>query len=469
MVLKAGAFFLIPLYTRALSLSEYGILELLYSISAVVGGVLGGGLAHATLRFYYEYDDNKDRNAVVTTSLLSAAIIITPILTVSSLANGLVSQWVFHSERYSTALDLVYVAVILEIIRQIGLSYLRAREYSISYVVVCVGQMAAQVICNVYTVVYLKLGITGILAGNCISIGLGVLALVLVILKECGFAYHFEKLKEMIKYSYPFAGSSFSSVFCGNADRFLLKTFLTFEAVGIYGIAQKFGVLLSDGLLEPFQKSFGAYRFAIMKRTDASGVQADILRYYLVFSGIVGSVIAFFSEEVLVMFTHQSYWSASHYAPILVVAAIAFGSGYVFQTGMLYTKKTHHLFFTNLCVDLAGLVIAWLFIRRWGLLGACLAFFAKTMLSAWLSLLVSQKLYVVRYDYPRVLRLAFLILIVFAVSYVMNQWSLGFALKLTLKLLITGIVVPLLVVLGLDSWEFGRVRAYVTQLARGAG
>ena len=61
---RVGAFLLLPLYTRYLSVGQYGSLELYYSISAVVSSLLSVGIAHATLRFYYEYDGESDRRAV---------------------------------------------------------------------------------------------------------------------------------------------------------------------------------------------------------------------------------------------------------------------------------------------------------------------------------------------------------------------------------------------------------------------
>ena len=58
---RIGAFILLPVYTNYLSVSEYGIVEIFYVISSVVSGILAIGLAHATLRFYFEFNDESDR------------------------------------------------------------------------------------------------------------------------------------------------------------------------------------------------------------------------------------------------------------------------------------------------------------------------------------------------------------------------------------------------------------------------
>ncbi|HBP87915.1 MAG TPA: hypothetical protein DD706_09485, partial [Nitrospiraceae bacterium] len=42
---RAGAFILLPLYTSYLTPSEYGTLELVYGVTALVSSLLGVGLA----------------------------------------------------------------------------------------------------------------------------------------------------------------------------------------------------------------------------------------------------------------------------------------------------------------------------------------------------------------------------------------------------------------------------------------
>ncbi len=56
---RLGAFVLLPVYTNYLTVSQYGAIELFYTIAAVVSSLLSIGIAHATLRFYFEYRDDK--------------------------------------------------------------------------------------------------------------------------------------------------------------------------------------------------------------------------------------------------------------------------------------------------------------------------------------------------------------------------------------------------------------------------
>jgi O-antigen/teichoic acid export membrane protein len=451
--LRAGALLLIPLYTRVLSLSEYGILELLYSIAAVLGGVLGGGLAHATLRFYFEYDDIEERNSVITTAFFSLVCVVAPLLFIASLGNNLVSKLILGTPRYASAINLIYLSILLELLRQIGLAYLRAREFSILYCIICSAQMILQVTCNFYAVVRLRLGINGILLGNCISIGVCVAILGAIVLKQCGCSFRMSKLKEMLKYSYPFAGTSLTGIFFSNADRFILRGVLSLEAVGIYGLSQKFGLMLTEGVLDPFQKSFGAYRFSIMKQGNTADVQARALKYILLICGVIGCVVAVFSNEAIKLLSERAYWAAARYVPLILFAAIIGSSSYVLQTPILYAKKTKYLFYISLIGDATGLILAFFLIHWIGLLGACLALILKALVNGVLAFLVSERLNSVPYDLRRIGGIIGMLAVNMAIGYSLNQIPIGMLGLVAIKAMICVIGIFAVLRIALDTEE----------------
>lgn len=401
--MRAGAFILLPLYTHYLSVAQYGILELLYSISSIVTSFLSIGLAHATLRFYFEYDELKDRNAVVTTSLITAFLITCPAVFLLSFFNPFISRIVFDSPDYVLALNLTYIILIFEMGRQIGLSYMRAKEYSILFVGVCITQLVIQVGCNIYTVAFLKLGVNGILIGNLISVFFGLVICSFVIIKECGIRYDLEKIAEIIKYSYPFLFTSISSVILNNADRFILKTLLSMEAVGIYGLALKFGLLLKELIVEPFQRSFGAFRFSIMKQANVRDIQARTLNYLIFVVAWGGLGISLFGKDILRLLAAAEYWSAEKFIPIVVLGLIVGSCNYVFQTGILFQKRTIKLFHISFTTGVISVGLAYLFINFFGLYGACIALVCNSVITILLTNYFSQKLYRVDYAYDKVI------------------------------------------------------------------
>src|SRR5579884_3232113 len=70
LLVQAGGFVLLPLYTRCLSPADYGILEVLGRLAETVGTcLLFGGFRQALLTFYQQSDGEGERRRVVGTTL----------------------------------------------------------------------------------------------------------------------------------------------------------------------------------------------------------------------------------------------------------------------------------------------------------------------------------------------------------------------------------------------------------------
>jgi len=402
---RVGSFLLLPLYTRHLSVPDYGALELFYVVSGVVSSLLSAGLAHATLRFYFEYDDNKERNKVVTSCLISTVIYAVPFVAILSHWNVPLAKFVFGDASLAKGFYLVFSILIFELMRQIGLAYFRAREYSTMYVAVCLLQLVLQVGCNVYTVGFRNWGVIGILKGNLVSIFAGWALVMFVVVRECGIAFDFNKMKKILNYSYPFLLTAIIGVILSNLDRIILRAFFSLREVGLYALAFKFGSLVQELIIEPFNRSFGAHRFKIMNQENSKQVLVNILTQFILMLTFVGLGISLISHDVIRLMTDPSYWEAYHVIPFVVLAFIMQGAGYSFQTGILYEKKTHNIITINV-LSAAFNVLFYLFLIPWlGIYGAALSVMGKSLVESVFTYVVSQRCYPIPYEIGKALKI----------------------------------------------------------------
>jgi O-antigen/teichoic acid export membrane protein len=402
---RVGAFILLPLYTNHLSLSQYGTLELFYTTKEIISSMMSIGLAHATLRFYFEYDDQSDRNKVVSTSLLATSFIAAPFLILLSFFSGKISLLMFDTAGYASLYNLVYAILLLEMSTQVGFAYMRAKEYSILYVATSFLRLVAQVSCSVYLVAFRDMGIQGVLIGNLVSVSLEWIVLFGLCAKECGLHFDFQKLKAVINYSHPFFFSSVATVVLTNADKFILKSFGTMEGLGIYSLALKFGMLLQVLFLEPFSKSFGAYRFSIMKQDNAKDLLSEILNYRVFGLLLLGVAIILSCKPVLLLMSSPDYLDTYKLVPIIILAAAVGGMSYVYQTGILYEKKTKFMFYITLAGSVIGLTADFVLIPRFGAYGAGWSTVVKASVATVLTYVISQRLYPIRFENARVVKM----------------------------------------------------------------
>jgi len=441
---RIGAFILLPIYTTYLTVGEYGSLELFYTISSVVSGVLAIGIAHATLRFYFEYDDQKDRNAVVSSNILASALITSTGAIIAFIFAEKISLLVFNSAEDSVLIGLyiILATMVLELSSQVCLAYLRAREMSIFYVVLSLVKLIIQVAINSYLIIVEGAGINGILIGNFAAVALGWLILISYTLYCCGLSFHVDKMKSIITYSFPFLLGTLVGIVAVNADRFMLNKFMGLEAVGIYALALKLTLLVEVLVAEPFSKSYGAYRFSIMKNEDSSQVQSRITGYMSLIVSLMVVAIVYSSHEIITIMSNPEFYTAVVILPVLIFIGGFKVFTYIFQTGILYKKATKHIFSISVLGCVSIIVFNYIFIKAFGLLGACIAKVVASGLVLIVTNYISQKYIKVTYPYMQLIKVLCITVIFIVFGVLANELDFWSAIAVKLLLFI-GLAVSL--------------------------
>lgn len=428
LVNRLGAFLLLPLYTGYLSVDEYGRLELLYSLSAVISVICSAGLAHSTLRFYFDSPDPRQRGRTITTGLMTVSIMAGVGAAVVYVFRAPLAHLLLNEAAYATAISLTLAILVLELTTEVSFAYLRAREKSTFYVLVSVARLLVQVALSFYLVAMRGEGMLGVLQANLVSVFVVWVVVVGYTVRQCGTRIDLSLLPAMLRYSAPLALSSILGSFIASIDRFLLKDMISLEAVGLYGLAMKFALLLVFVVIEPFTRSYGPFRFSIMEQPGASQIQAQAAHYMFVLAVVVGVGIAMVAPETLMLMAAPGYFSAYYLVPLLVVGMVIGGLIYCYETGILYRKRTHVLLYVNASVLAIKVLANVVLIPLWGTAGAAAAFIAAQLAYAGLVLRASQRLYHIPYRLAPPLRLLALGAAVYGMSLLIDYrapwWSL---------------------------------------------
>jgi len=400
---RLGAFILLPIYTNYLSVPEYGVLEILYSINAVLSVLFGAGLAHATLRFYFDYEDQKNRNSVVTTNLLITFVSVTVGVLLVNVWSEEVTLLLLDDLQFELALQIALMIIVVELSSEVLLAYLRAQERSGLYVILSAVRLVAQIGVTYYLLVNQGGSVDAVLTSNLISVSLIAAILLVFTLKECGFRIDLKKVKPILKYSIPFAASSIVGVVSGNADRFFLKEFEGFAEVGVYGLAMKFALLLTFVLAEPLYKSYGPYRFSLIGKPGAELFHASVAKYLTFAAVFVALALSLFISDLLRLLSAPEYWAAAGIVPILLLGVIVQTNSYCFQTGILIHKKSQYILYIIILSTSINLLMNALMVVYFELggYGAAIAYTCGTLTTALVTNLVSQRLYHVPYPFVK--------------------------------------------------------------------
>lgn len=413
---RLGAFLLLPVYTNYLTTSEYGAIELFYAVSAVVFGFLSMGIAHATLRFYFEYDDLKDKKLVVSTNYVSSLVVSIIGVVFVGFWYKEISVLIFSSEDYSLGILIILATIVFELSSQICLAYVRAVEKSMFFVYIAIAKLLIQVSINIYLVIYAGEGVVGVLTGNLMAVFIGWIVLSVFTIRNCGVKVNLKKLIPILQYSFPFLLGTITQLVSSNVDKFGLNYLESIAAVGVYMLAIKFSMILEQLIGEPFSRSYGSFRFSIMKQKNASDIQSNIVKYLLYLTLIIALGISLYIKEILVLMSDESFWAAANIVPIVIFSSTIKIMNYPLQTGILYAKKTKYFFYIGVITAVVSVVANLSLIPVYGLYGACYALIITDALTLVLMHVKSQKYFHVNYDYTKLFSSVLLVVVIYLLS-----------------------------------------------------
>lgn len=366
-------FFMLPLYTRYLTPTDYGIQEIVGLSTDVVATLITHAISDSVLRFYFEYDDEKDRNEVISTAMISLALVGLVVLLIPALfARPLAGALLDNRDLY-VYFWLSFTTLWFRAINGITFSLLRARQQSIRFTVITLVQLVLVIGLNIYFIVYKGAGVKGIL----MSAMFGAVAIFFMVSVPtlCQVGLHFSKKKamELLRYGMPLVPGNIGRVIVNLSDRYFLKAYASIADAGLYSLGYRFGVLPGVLISQPFNQTWFPRRLEIAKREDAHFIFARICTYFLFIVLFAGLGIAALSREVIMILADPRYWGAAAVVPIIVLGNMMFTLTYHLQVGLILEKQSKYLGmidFSN-----AGLVLLWnfLLIPRYGMYGAAFA------------------------------------------------------------------------------------------------
>ncbi len=382
----------------------------------IVGLIISLGIINALARFYYEYEEQEKRNLVISSAYWVAFTILVVFSPVLHLLSPFLSKGLFHTDQYAGVFSVALLALLFGLITDIGMDYLRIQAESVKYVKISLIRMVFLISCNVFFVVYLKKGVIGVYYATLLSSIIFSLLLAFLSLRRTGIGFSISITRDMVFFAFPLI---FSSIFRGiinESDKLFINYFFSPFETGLYAIAQKVGTAIHSLITSPFLQTFLPRRFQIMKRKDARQSYSDILTYYLVAICAIGMLIALFSHQIIHLMTTEQYYGAAKFIPAIVLSMIIFGLKYHFETGIAIAKKTRYIAYVNGIAMGVNVLLNWLLISHYGILGAVISMNCSYLVTTILTLFFAQKTYPIPFDYKKIILIFTSSIVIFIVS-----------------------------------------------------
>ena len=240
----------LPIYTNLFSLSDYGIISLVYTFLGFMNVILHYGL-DASLLKHYVPADIEERKSILTNAY--ASFLLTTIIFFLLLVffRSDVSGLLFGNSLPSITL-MVAGILFFDVLWSMHVLLLRAEGKPVFYTVVSFINVLLTLGLNILFVIYLKLGISGVLISNLITSGCIFFITLPIIIKRISITtLSVNQWKRMMKFGFPFLPAGIFSMILELSARYILLYLTNIETVGLYSAGYKLGMLitlLTDGL-----------------------------------------------------------------------------------------------------------------------------------------------------------------------------------------------------------------------------
>lgn len=362
---KLISFVLVPLYTYYLTTKEYGQVDLVTTTVSLMIPIVSGGISVAVLRF--ALDKEVDKKSVVTNATVIALIgilltaVCYPLLAATKAFDKILLAFLF----------LLAFQVFTQIIAQFARGNGQVRVFAFNGMI----KTLAIGLLNIYFLVVLKMGLNGYLISLILA---EIVSLIYLTITTPYFKDFSVKLisksfmKEMLWFSIPTIPNDVLWWFVNSASRYFILYFLGVSANGIYAVANKIPSIISM-----MQSVFSqAWQISLVDERDSETrgeFHANIFKYYSFLLFLTASSIMVILKWLLANLVQSSYFISWQVTPFLLVSAIY--SGFIGFYGQFYIaeKKTKGLMNTSIVSGVLSIILNYIFISLFGLIGVGLA------------------------------------------------------------------------------------------------
>ncbi len=411
------SFILVPLYTSVMAPGMYGKISVIFAWFAIFNVFLAYGMETTFFRFYSK---EKDKNTVVSTSLISILITTAVFVGICFMFFNSLSQILEIDKKY---FGYVIAILALDAIVVIPFAWLRANHKPMKYAIIKILNVAINLGLNLFFLLALPNlvnangeGFLGILykpnfqisyifISNVVASGITFLLMSELYRKT---KWIFDKVlwNSMMKYAIPVmvAGIAFSinEVF----DRVLLEKLLpenVSEAkVGMYSACYKITLFMTL-FATAFRMGIEPFFFSHSNTENPQKAYAQITNYFVILGSLILLAVVVYADVLKVLIVRDpAYWEAMPIVPIIVLASFFLGIYHNLSVWYKITDLTKFGAYISIIGAILTIIINIVFIKYFEYMASAVATLVAYGVMMFLSFYFGRKYYPVPYNFRKI-------------------------------------------------------------------
>ena len=416
LVPQLTGFVLLPLFTKYLTPSDFGVWSLLQSVSILAVTIFLVGLDTACMRSFYDYDDDEKRKVVVGSTVILVSFMVLLLYIAGFTSDRTLSELVFKSRDYSRHIHLVVILSGVRILNSIPYIVFRATNRSKTYILIQSVSAVARFVLMIVFLFLFEQKVVSLLYADISVTTLSSAFLYLTVRSDIKLKLDLGEAKKMMLYGLPLAPGQISSSVFEIADRYFLSAYASLSAVGVYSVGIKLSQAVPLLLSRPFQLIFPAVAFSLHKDSGYLDYCKKIFTYYSLIGIFICLSIGIFSREILSLLGRREYLAVENIIPFLLLSYFFHGVQQNLQIGIFVERKTHWFPIIIGTGCALNILLNWLLIKDLQIYGCAIAKILSKLIIVLLWYFLSKKFMNIRYEWVRIIKIAAAASIVYALS-----------------------------------------------------
>jgi O-antigen/teichoic acid export membrane protein len=362
---------MIPMLTRYLSPEEYGVVATLNTLSVFLVAVLQLGLPSAAFRFWY-LQPTRERQRSYLASIWLVAIAFTAVLAVALLtfARPIWDQFIARAAFNEYAPYIVWGAF-FQVVIAFKSILLRALDRPRLYITVDICQFVTMLALVAYQVIVLHRGVMGQVQGVFLTLMIFAIISTIIVMTQCRLHFNREGILRTFQFAWPVVVGGLVSLIATRSTILITQCYVAGAAVGLFALGSQIGSLVQLAAAS-LEKAWQPYLYG-----RDPGEARHSLRGLLDLSApiytLVAMVLALFAPEVIGLLASRDYSSAWIIADIAAFGALCVALSSIVNGGLYYATRSGLSLVVTAIAAAANLLLCWVLIPRFGIVGAAMA------------------------------------------------------------------------------------------------
>lgn len=365
---KLISLLMLPFYTRWLSVSDYGLTDILGVYAAFLLGIISCCISDAI----FVFPKGQDRK-VQGEYFSSGLAFLLSMFAVSAILFAIAQQTAVRLAVHNTFFDyiwLIYGIVISQILQQFFQQFTRSIDRMSVYGIAGIVQTALTA--GLSFLMIPSYGVYGYIVAQ-ISASILTSAYSLI----CSSSYRYLswhsvyklRCKEMLCYSMPLIPNGIMWWLVGALNRPIMEANVGLHGIGIFAVANKFPGILTM-LFGIFATS---WQISVMEEYGKEGFQVfynKVFRALFLVVFVLYIMITLCSQPLIMLFTTPDFYEAWKYTPILTLGSLL--SAMSGMGGMVFSavRQSKYYFYSSVWGAVVAVVANLVFIPMFGIVGA---------------------------------------------------------------------------------------------------